>query len=113
MEKLDDFRNRINQRVRDEEECSYAGGGSDPGWRLGSKLRHLGSLHSDTWSGTAAALAQRGALAVYPVAGWWKTRKILERYNNKARYALVISILTPETDIDLYNAIENLIAITT
>jgi len=113
LEKLDDFRNRINKRVRDEEEGSYAGGGSDPDWRLGPKLRHLGSLHSDIWSGTAAALAQRGVLAVYPVAGWWKTRKILERYNNKARYALVISILTPETDIDLYNAIENLIAITT
>ncbi|MDD5277880.1 MAG: S8 family peptidase [Methylovulum sp.] len=113
LEKLDDFRNRINKRVRDEEEGSYAGGGSDPDWRLGPKLRHLGSLHSDIWSGTAADLAERGVLAIYPVAGWWKTRKILERYNNKARYALVISILTPETDIDLYNAIENLIAITT
>lgn len=111
LEKFDDFRVRINQRARDEEEGSYTGGGSDLGWRLGPTLRHLGSLHSDTWTGTAAALAERGALAVYPVAGWWKTRKKLERYNNKARYALVISIRTPETDVDLYNAIESLVAI--
>jgi hypothetical protein len=108
LEKPDNFRARINQRVRNEEEGSYAGGGSDPDWRLGPNLRHLGSLHSDTWTGTAADLAERGILAVYPVAGWWKTSKKLERYDKTARYALIISIRTPETDVDLYNAIENL-----
>ncbi len=113
LEKLDNFRARINQRVRNEEEGSYAGGGSDPDWRLGPNLRHLGSLHSDTWTGTAADLAERGILAVYPVAGWWKTSKKLERYDKTARYALIISIRTPETDVDLYNAIETLVAITT
>jgi hypothetical protein len=107
-ENRDDFRSRINKRVRDEEEGS-SGGGSDLNWRLGTKLRHLGSLHSDTWTGTAVALAERGILAVYPVAGWWKNRKKLERYNKKARYALVVSIRTPETDVDLYNIVENLI----
>ena len=109
-EPIDDFRKRINQRVRDEEEGGYAGGGSDPGWSLGTNLRHLGSLHSDTWTGTAAALAARGVLAVFPVTGWWKTRKKQERYDKTARYALIISIRTPETDVDLYNVVENLIA---
>ncbi|MGZ8216744.1 S8 family peptidase [Methylomagnum sp.] len=108
---VNDFRARINQRVRDEEEGSYTGGSSDHGWQLGSNLRHLGSLHSDTWAGTAAALAERGVLAVYPVAGWWRTRKKLERYDKKARYALVVSIRTPETDVDLYSIVENLVAI--
>ncbi len=112
-ETRDTFRARINQRVRDEEEGSYSGGGSDPNWRLGTKLRHLGSLHSDTWTGTAAALAERGVLAVYPVAGWWKNRKKLERYHKQARYALIISIRTPETNVDIYSAIENLIMIKT
>jgi hypothetical protein len=73
----------------------------------------LGSLHSDTWTGTAADLAERGILAVYPVTGWWKTRKKQECYNKTARYALIISIRTPETDVDLYSVIENLVAITT
>ena len=112
-EKPDDFRARINQRVRDAEDGSYTGGGSDYNWQLGAGLRHLGSLHSDTWTGTAAALAERGVLAIYPVAGWWKTRKKEGRYDKKARYALIISIRTPETEVDLYNAIENLVAITT
>jgi len=110
LEKPDAFRARINQRVRDEEEGSYSGGGSDPGWRLGPDLRHLGSLHPDVWTGTAAALAERGVLAVYPVAGWWKTRKKLERYDKKARYALIISIHTPKTAVDLYNIVENLVS---
>ena len=33
-EKPDDFRARINQRVRDEEDGSYTGGGSDYDWHL-------------------------------------------------------------------------------
>ncbi len=55
------FRFRINQHVRDEEEGSTVGG-TDADWELGKKLRHLGSLHTDTWRGTAADLAQRGVL---------------------------------------------------
>lgn len=110
-ERLDEFRARLNQRVRDEEEGSYSGGGSDPCWRLGPDLRHLGSLHSDAWKGTAAELAERGILAIYPVAGWWKNRKKLERYDKKARYALIVSIHTEETKVDLYDAIENLITV--
>ena len=112
-EKLDNFRARINQRVRNEEEGSYEGGGTDPGWKLGTNLRHIGSLHSDIWTGTAADLAERGILAVYPVAGWWKTNKKKECYDKAARYALIISIHTPETDVDLYNIIENMVAIAT
>jgi hypothetical protein len=99
------FRMRINQRARDEDEGSYQGGGSDSNWRLGPKLRHLGSLHSDTWTGTAAQLAERGILAIYPALGWWKTAKKLERYNNRARYALVVTIKAPETTVDLYNVV--------
>jgi hypothetical protein len=104
------FRMRINMRARDEEEGTYEGGGSDPAWRLGTKLRHIGSIHSDTWIGSAVELADRGILAIYPALGWWKTAKKLERYNRQARYALVISIKAPEADVDLYNAIAQTIA---
>lgn len=104
-----DFKARNNQIIRKMEEGSYTGGGSDTNWALGSNLRHLGSLHSDIWTGTAADLARRGVLAVYPVTGWWKTHKKLKSYNKKARYAFIVSINTPETGVDLYNAIEKLI----
>lgn len=104
------FRYRINQHVRDGEEGTTVGG-ADTDWELGKKLRHLGSLHRDTWRGTAADLAQRGMIAVYPSLGWWKSRKKLERYNKQARYALLISIHVPEVNVDLYNAIQNQIVI--
>ena len=106
------FRMRVNKRARDEEEGSYESkGGSDPAWRLGTKLRHLGSIHSDTWIGTAADLAERGILAIYPALGWWKTAVKLGHYNNQARYALVVSIKAPEATIDLYNVIDQKINI--
>lgn len=104
-----EFRARINRLVRDEEEGTPTGG-SDPGWDLGTNLRHLGSLHCDTWRGEAAKLAARGCLAVYPALGWWKTRTLLQRYNKQGRYALLISIRAPEIDVDIYNAVQNLIS---
>jgi hypothetical protein len=55
---------------------------SDPNWLLGERQRHRGSLHQDVWKGTAADLASRGFIAVYPSAmGWWRTRPALERYD--------------------------------
>ncbi|QRI93011.1 S8 family peptidase [Delftia lacustris] len=78
---------------------------TDPNWLLGSHRRHRGSLHQDIWKGTAAELASRGFIAVYPAAGWWRTRAALERYDLPARYSLVVSIQTPRTDVDLYAAV--------
>jgi hypothetical protein len=109
-ESEDDFRARINAAARDEEEGTRVGG-DDRGWLIGKQNRHKGSLHSDIWRGSAADLASRGTLAVYPALGWWRTRPRLERYDSAARYALIVSIRAPEIDIDLYNAIANQIAV--
>jgi hypothetical protein len=83
----------------------------DPNWYLGERQRHRGSLHQDVWEGTAAELASRGFIAVYPAAGWWRTRTALERYELPARYSLVVSIRTEQMEVDLYNAIAQQIAI--
>jgi hypothetical protein len=104
------FRARINAAARDEEESGRSGGGGDPGWSIGKQNRHKGSLHSDTWRGSAADLASRGVLAVYPAIGWWKTRPRLEQYGRPARYALIVSIHAPDVEIDLYSAVANQIA---
>jgi hypothetical protein len=109
-ESEDDFRARINAAARDEEEGTRAAG-DDPGWLIGKQNRHKGSLHSDIWRGSAADLASRGILAVYPALGWWKTRPRLERYEKAARYSLIVSIHAPETEVDLYTAISNQIAV--
>jgi len=109
IETIDDFRSRINRLARDEE-SGINSGGNDKGWLLGPNLRKRGSLHSDIWSGTAVDLAQRGFIAVFPVIGWWRERPKLARWNKLARYSLIISIKTPETDIDLYTPVTNLIS---
>jgi hypothetical protein len=69
-ETVDEFRARINQAARDEEEGTPGGGGGED-WLLGT-FRDRGSLHSDFWLGSAADLAERDAIGVFPVGGWWK-----------------------------------------
>ena len=106
-ESLLDFRARINAAARDEEEGTHRSQGDGSEWTIGIKKRHKGSLHSDIWKGSAADLASRGVLAIYPAVGWWKDRTRLQRYNKAARYALVVSIHAPEVDADLYTEVAN------
>jgi hypothetical protein len=84
---------------------------SDDNWLLGKNQRHKGSLHHDLWTGTAAELANRGYVAVYPANGWWRTRNALGRYDSKAKYSLIVSLSTPDTEIDLYTPIVNMSSI--
>jgi len=95
------FLSRINRLARDEEEGTSTAS-PDGGWAIGDQLRRRGSLHSDVWTGSAAELANRGFLAVYPAVGWWRRRARLQRFDRHARYALVVSIEAPEAPIDLY-----------
>ena len=111
LESVDEFRSRINVAARDEEEETHRAHGSDPEWLIGKQTRHRGSLHADIWRGSAAELASRGSLAVYPAVGWWKTRQALERYDQTARYALVVSIKAPEVDVDLRTEVANQIGV--
>ncbi len=68
-------------------------------WVIGSNGRTHGSLHSDWWEGKAIDLSRCNLIAVYPVTGWWKERHHLGRHDRKARYSLIVTIETPETDI--------------
>ncbi len=99
----EDFLARINAAALVDE--GEIGDPRDPNWCLGENLRHRGSLHQDVWEGTAADLASRGFIAVYPSMGWWRTRPALQRYNLPARYSLIVSIRTEQTETDLYAAI--------
>lgn len=101
-----EFQTRVNLLARNLDENPDTGG-NDPDWILGIRRRALGSLHCDTWTGTAADLANRGVLAVFPALGWWKTNKSHHRYNDTARYSLVVSIESPRNDVDLYTIVAN------
>ncbi|SCY88223.1 hypothetical protein SAMN05660710_03244 [Paracoccus tibetensis] len=78
----------------------------DPNWAFGPKSIAAGSIHCDTWSGTAVELASRDQLAIYPVMGWWRDRPGQGRYLDKARYALVVTLTAPEAGIDLQAEVE-------
>ena len=104
------FRARINAAARNEY-LETQGSDDDPLWLIGKQGRHRGSLHGDIWRGTAADLASRGYIGVYPAVGWWRTRPALEQYDREARYSLVISIRSPETDVDLYAEVADRIAV--
>lgn len=106
----DEFRKRVSKAARDEDE-EIDGGSDDREWMLGAHLRCKGSIHSDTWIGTAAQLAASGVVAVFPVTGWWKERPHLRRYDRVAPYSLLITIETESTEVDLYTPIANLLGI--
>lgn len=105
----EDFVARINAAAEREDDGDPIDP-KDPDWVLGDRQRHRGSLHKDIWRGTAAELANRGFIAVYPAKGWWRTRPAQERYNLPARYSLIVSIRTPKTDVDLYTPIAQQVA---
>lgn len=102
---LESFRQRINTRAR-------AGGEKPPtlqteqGWLFGStQQQSAGSLHTDIWSGPAIDLANKGAVAVYPVAGWWKNRRAFDQSADGVDYSLVVSIESPAVDVDLWTPV--------
>lgn len=107
------FRKRINLAAREKEEDLSGNRQSDNNkWFLGPHARDFGSIHSDIWQGTAVELAAKDAIAVYPVGGWWKEKKYLNRYNAIAYYSLLVSIRVPGVEVDIYTPISNLVSLT-
>ncbi|WP_107667414.1 S8 family peptidase [Cyanothece sp. BG0011] len=108
LESNTQFEKRINKAMREEDEKISSSGEND-NWFLGANLRNKGSLHSDRWTGTAVELAERKMIGVFPVGGWWKEKKYLERYDQTVRYSLIITIRVPEIEIecDLYTPVSD------
>lgn len=74
-------------------------------WVIGSQTRHVGSIHSDIWEGTAAEMATCNMIGIYPIIGWWRERPHLKRWDHKGRYSLIVSLHTPEQEIDIYTPV--------
>lgn len=98
---------KINNAIRDVNDAINNRNQYD-GWQLGRNA-FVGSVHSDIWEGCASELAAMGGIAIIPEAGWWKTKKASNRFNDKARYSLIVSIRTKEihSEINLYAEVEN------
>ena len=104
------FLQRINRAEREEGERPDSSSGSDR-WLIGSNARDIGSIHSDVWISTAADLATCHLVGVYPVSGWWRGRDWLGKWGEKARYSLIVSIEAPETGVDIYTPVANMVGI--
>jgi hypothetical protein len=80
-------------------------------WDYGSVRRDVGSLHIDQLTCKASDLARRNLIAVHPVAGWWKSKSILQQHLPEARFALVVEIDAEELDVDLYTEVHTSIEV--
>jgi hypothetical protein len=111
-ESIDEFRKRINKAARQDDDTKPTKDKQAGDWWLGPNVRDAGSLHSDLLLGlTAADLAERSAIAVYPVTGWWKESKRGDRSEQGARYALVVSIETDAEETDLWTPVATKVGI--
>jgi hypothetical protein len=107
-ESVQQFQKRINKAAR--EDGYEADHHQDTGswtFKQNLSLATSGSIHSNIWTGTAADLAARGHIAVFPTYGWWNKRPNLNAYEKTSHYALIATISTPETDI--YTPVANAI----
>ena len=105
-EGVEDFKKRINVMMRGEDRKDKGEGSSGSSrWYLGSDNRDVGSIHSDFIRANAVDLCNANYIGVYPVIGWWRERSHLGKCNSQMRYSLVVSLSTPNTNIDLYTPI--------
>ncbi len=104
-ETQDEFVRRINIATRNEDNGKPDTSSAADYWVIGSQNRDKGSIHSDIWQGTASELASSNLIAISPKIGWWRERHHLHRYNKKTKYSLIISIKTPEENVDIYTPV--------
>jgi hypothetical protein len=110
-ESVDAFRARLNKLAAAEEERGGPVGVQEPEWLLGPVARHVGSLHADIWTSTGPELADSGIIGIYPVGGWWKNNNRDDRNQLAVRYAILVSLTTPDITVDLYTPIATRIRI--
>jgi hypothetical protein len=99
------FRTGINAEEVEPPLLAAAGRPNDSGWEFGPSSISAGSIHCDQWTGSGARLASRDLICVKPVSGWWKERSKVEVCEQLGRYALVITLASPNVEIDLYTPI--------
>lgn len=100
-EDKDTFKKRISKAARDEGERVPTE--SEP-WTL-KRVRSKGSIQKDFITMSGAEMATRNMIAIFPKNGWYRSRKKLGKYNSIVRYSLIISLETPEQNVDLYTPV--------
>jgi hypothetical protein len=82
------------------------------GWKIGVNGRTRGSIHSDWWEGSASELREMSHIIVYPMTGWWRSRPKAGQAESKIRYALIVTLESANSTVDIYTEIANQVAVT-
>lgn len=96
-----DFLARINRAEQEDAGQSSSSSSDSQQWLIGPQERARGSILSDLWRGSGADLASKDAIAVYPTLGWWRDPKRRDRCERRVHYALVVSIESDETEVEI------------
>jgi len=108
-ETREEFAKRVNKESWDRPDEYPRTQSDDDGWLFGPKSMSAGTLHSDEWTGPAVNLLSRNLICVKPVGGWWYNRASSDVRGRKARYSLVLSLRSKDTEVDLYTPISTAI----
>lgn len=103
-ESIKEFKRRISSSNKEVDEDKPDLKGEN--WTIRERIRSKGSIKKDYLDTNGIELSQRFHLAIYPKSGWYRTRRTLKKYDSKIRYSLIVSIETPNTDIDIYTSVE-------
>ena len=103
------FIKRLNKQAWDHADDRPSSDPDGDNWLFGTNSMSAGSLHSDKWTGPAVNLLSRDMICIKPVGGWWNNRAGADVRAQKARYSLVISLRSADSDVDLYAPISSMI----
>jgi hypothetical protein len=102
---IDSFKKRINKEAREDKEDKPEFDGLGDRWTIGPTYRGKGTVQSDSITLPGIQIADCYHIAVYPVGGWWKTRKSENCTDKQARYSLVVSLHTDTEEVDIYTPV--------
>ena len=103
------FAKRLNKQAWEQPKDRPATDPDGDRWLFGTQSMSAGSLHSDEWTGPAVNLLSRNIICIKPVGGWWKERAKADVRGQKARYSLVLSLRSEDSEIDLHTPISTMI----
>jgi len=107
LETLPEFKVRISKPKDETKENRTKRTGVK--WAIGKDSNLKGSIRKDFITGTGRELSERNVLAIIPKNGWYKNLKRQNKFNEKVRYSLIVSIETEETEVDLYTPVFNVL----
>ena len=103
------FAKRLNKNAWEQPKDRPSTDPDGDRWLFGAQSMSAGSLHSDEWTGPAVNLLSRNIICIKPVGGWWKERAKADVRGQKARYSLVLSLRSEDSEIDLYTPVSTMV----